>query len=334
MSELKPPALARIEFTTLDPKLFVALARPPHKEGGAWSFCTRYEDAVSAPFPCEGKKGISVWAGPLAALKEPKARLLWELERRRGRPTLLVVTSQKGRSFMRSYREVASLLADPGLVPWSFLRRSGQGWDSLDFLSSGDSDFMKGANPRLKRLKQAGWESVVDRLAMIDPQLKAEYFETLELRREVVSRACLQAFHQLKLSPMVGIAGEGLSAESLYDLLCEPLLASLMAASPGLERPPEGRWLLLSHRQAGAELLFFGHRTTPLRVGQILSGSQQERAELAVAEVKQHLVGPEGSSEDHFCWVRVDWRYPPGREIPTLWQEKSVLVAGAEGTHS
>ena len=69
----------RLELTIFEPKL--------HREKAVWSsssrstllFCTRYEDAVSPPFPAEGKQGVSVWVGPVSAFKDPKARLLWEL---------------------------------------------------------------------------------------------------------------------------------------------------------------------------------------------------------------------------------------------------------------
>jgi hypothetical protein len=318
--------------TVLDGKLFREKAEWPSGIRSTLLFCTRYEDAVAPPFPAEGKKGLSVWVGPLAAFKDPKARLLWELEKRRKRPTLVVLTSQKGRSFLRSYREVGTLLGDTSIAPASFLRRRGQQWDSLDFFSAGDSDFMGGANPRLKRLKQAGWESMVDRVALLDAAIKTEYFETLQVPRERLIAAAVLAYRQLKLSLLVGIAGECLTRESLFSLLGEPFLQGVISQVKGQAPPQEGSWLLLSHRQAGSELLFYGNGAPALEVGQIMLGQipDKGKAELAVAEIKQ-VLRPDRDPEaaEVFCWARVDWRYPPEREIPTLWKQKSALSAGS-----
>lgn len=329
----------RLELTIFEPKL--------HREKAVWSsssrstllFCTRYEDAVSPPFPAEGKQGVSVWVGPVSAFKDPKARLLWELEKRRKRPTVVVLTSQKGRSFLRAYREVASLLGDTALVPMSFLRRSGKGWDSLDFFSPGDSSFMEGANPRLKRLKQAGWEYLVDGACMSDPAVKREYFESLGLPRERLLEATGEAFRQLKMSPLIGIAGEGLSQESLYGLLEEPLLRRVLDQAEGQEPPPAGEWLLLAHSGSGSELSLLGHGVTVPKVGTILNGIEKSgkgraelavSSELAVSEVCQTLRdGSESDGGAIFCRVKVDWRYPPDREIPTKWKEKTSSLAGS-----
>ena len=323
----------RIELTVLDPRLFRDKAEWPSGKRSRLLFCTRYEDAVTPPFPAEGKKGLSVWVGPLEAFKEPKVRLLWELEKRRKRPTIVVLTAQKGRSFMRAYRQVSSLLGDTSIAPVAFLRRRGQEWDSLDFFSAGDAAFMEGANPRLKRLKQAGWENVVDRVAMIDPALKAEYFETLTLSREALITASTLGFRQLKFSPLLGIAGECLTRESLYGLFDEALLGSILDQVKGQAPPAAGDWLLLAHREGGSQLLFYGNETEAIKVGQIMKGQvagQTAQSELAVAEIKQVLhPAREPRDGESFCWVRVDWRYPPEREIPTIWKEKSALSAGS-----
>lgn len=326
----------RIELTVLDPKLFREAAEWPSAGRSTLLFCTRYEDAVAPPFPAEGKKGLSVWVGPLSAFKEPKARLLWELEKRRKRPTVLVLTGQKGRSFLRSYRELCTLLGDTAIAPGSFLRRRGQQeWDSLDFLSSGDSAFMEGANPRLKRLKQAGWEYLVDRVAQLDPDVKREYFETLHIEREALIASATLRFRQLKLSPLVGIAGESLTQDSLFGLLKEPLLRGILEQVKGQAPPAPGEWLLLSHRSGGSELLFYGNGTEPLKVGQIMRGQVEKgKSELAVAEVLQVLHPKrEPRGDEVFCRARVDWRYPPDREIPTLWKQKSALPAGSNPIH-
>lgn len=321
----------RLEFTVLEPKLFREKAVWVSGPRSTLLFCTRYEDAISAPFPAEGKRGVSIWVGPLSAFKDPKARLLWELEKRRKRPTMVVLTAQKGRAFMRGYRQVSSLLGNTSVVPASFLRRRGKGWDSLDFFSPGDSSFMEGANPRLKRLKQAGWEYLVDGVCLTDPVMKAEYFENLRLPRESLMQSFAQGFRQLKLSPLIGVAGEGLSQESLFGLLEEPLLRGFLDQVEGQPEPPEGEWLLLAHAKAGAELSLLGHGVEAPKVGTILSGvASKGRAELAVSEVCQTL-RPDGeqSEKDLFCRVKVDWRYPPDREIPTRWVQKNSSSAGS-----
>ena len=323
----------RIELTVLDPKLFREKAEWPSGKRSTLLFCTRYEDAVAPPFPAEGKKGLSVWVGPLSAFKEPKARLLWELEKRRKRPTMVVLTAQKGRSFLRSFREVGTLLGDTSIAPASFLRRRGQEWDSLDFLSAGDSAFMTGANPRLRRLKQAGWESLVDRVAQIDPDIKAEYFETLEVSRETLIASATLGFRQLKLSPLVGIAGECLTKECLFGLFEEPLLRGIVNQVKGQAPPAVGDWLLLGHRDGGAQILFYGNAAEPLAVGQIMRGQVNEKvakSEFAVSAIKQSLApARDFEGPETFCWVAVDWRYPPEREVPTLWKQKSALSAGS-----
>lgn len=317
----------------LDPKLFREKAEWPLGKRSRLLFCTRYEDAVIPPFPAEGKKGLSVWVGPLQAFKEPKARLLWELEKRRKRPTVVVLTAQKGRSFMRAFREVGTLLGDTSIAPICFLRRRGQEWDSLDFFSAGDSAFMAGANPRLKRLKQAGWENLVDRTCLIDPAVKSQYFETLAIPRETLIAAATLGFRQLKLSPLLGVAGECLTRDSLFSLFDEPLFGSILDQVKGQAAPAPGDWLLLAHREAGTQLLFYGNGTEPMRVGQIMRGQvagQTAKSELAVAEIKQ-TAHPQRDSQaaEVFCWVRVDWRYPPERLIPTVWKEKSAMSAGS-----
>lgn len=319
--------LQRIELTLFDPKLSRDKAEWPGGERPTVLYCTRYQDAVAPPFPAEGKKGISVWVGSLEALKEPKARLLWELEKRRKRPTVLVLTGQKGRSFMRATREIGSVLSDSAITPMSFLRRRGKEWDSLDFFSAGDSPFMEGANPRLKRLKQSGWESMVDRAAMIDPAIKEEYFQSLHIEREQLIAAASVGFRKLELAPLVGVAGECLTQDSLYSLFEEPLLRGILQGVEGPTPATLGEWLLLTHRAGGAEVLFMGRGTGPMQAGKILVAGTA-RSEFAVAEVKQALA-PTGSGADelHFSWVKVDWRYPPDREIPTVWREKSASAS-------
>ena len=323
----------RVELTLFEPRLFREKALWVERARPRLLYCSRYEDAVSPPFPAEGKRGLSIWAGPLAAFKDPKARLLWELEKRRKRPTIVVLTAQKGRSFMRAYREVSSLLADTALVPTSFLRKRGKGWDSLDFFSPGDSSFMEGANPRLKRLKQMGWEYLVDGVCQTDPVAKAEYFESLRFPRESLIAGLTSGLRQLRLSPVVGIAGEGLNQESLFSLLDEPMLDRIVEQVKGQSPPPQGEWLLLAHSNAGAELSLLGNGVEELKVGSILSGvtSAKGKAEFAVSEIAQiGYPAGEGGKTSPFCRVKVDWRYPPDREIPTRWVQKNASLAGSD----
>jgi hypothetical protein len=337
-TEVASQLTLRIEWTVLDPKLFRERAEWPTERRSRLLFCSRYEEAVNPPFPAEGKKGLSVWVGPLSAFKEPKARLLWELEKRRKRPTVVVLTAQKGRSFMRALRELASLLGDTYIAPLSLMRRRGANqWDSLDFFSAGDSAYMEGANPRLKRLKQAGWETLVDRLGLLDGELKREYFDSLTVSREKLLAATAAQLRARKLSAVIGVAGECLTRDSLYGLLDDPLLAGILDQVHGQAPPPEGHWLLLGHRTGANEVLLYGHSVEPLREGEIVhsqSSGAGRPSELAVAEVKQQLQ-PAGmtDSAEQFCWARVDWRYPPEREIPTLWKQKSASSAGSNPAH-
>ncbi len=322
----------RLELTVLDAKLFREKAVWVKGDRPTLLFCTRYEDAVNPPFPVEGKAGVSIWVGPLQAFKEPKARLLWELEKRRKRPRVVILTGQKGRSFLRAYREIGSTLSDTSLVPASFVRRSGKGWDSLDFFSAGDSPFMEGANPRLKRLKQAGWEYLVDGVCLFDSAVKTEYFEALRVSRETLQASAAHGFADLKLSPLIGVAGEGLNKESLLSLLEEPLLHGLFEQTKMQNSPDVGEWLLLTHSLGGNELTLLGHQVEPLRAGTILSSVTEQKkgqGEFAVSSVTQTLESDLSSSEKSLvCRVKVDWRYPPDREIPTRWKQKSASSAG------
>lgn len=302
-------------------------------------FSTAYDDAIATPFPTEGKAGLSVWVGPLSAFHGPKVRLLWELEQRRGRFTAVVLTEQNGRTFMRAYREMGGLLGASYLAPYSFLRRRGRVWDSLDFFSSGRSPFMEGANPRLKRLKQAGWEYLVDRVALVDRQVKATYFETLAVTREDLQRAAALAFSERKLSPLIGVAGSGVTKETLYSLLQEPLLCDqILKALPATSTPNAGCWCLLSHHQGGSQLLFYGQGVEPLEVGMVMASEAGARGAserslmiadvLVVTEVLEQLVRGEAEAFERFFLVSVAWHRPPGREIPIFWRQTSALPGG------
>ncbi len=326
----------RIELTVLDAKLFREAAEWPQGVRSRLLFCTKYEDAIAPPWPSDGKQGLSVWVGPLAAFKDPKVRLLWELEKRRKRSTIVVLTSQKGRAFLRSYREMGTLLSDTTLAPFSFVRRRGREWDSLDFFSPGDSPFMEGAKPRLKRLKQAAWEYLVDTLAMVDPEIKKEYFETLNIERNVLLQATTEALRRRQLSPLVGIAGECLNKECLFGLLEEPLLAGVIDALKGQPAPPPSEFLLLAKRSMGEELLLFGDGSAKLEVGQILQGAVNRTGtanEFAVSQILQELSSSEVAGSERMYRVKVDWRYSPDREISSVWKLKSVRPAGSDPTH-
>lgn len=326
----------RIELTVLDAKLFREAAEWPEGVRSRLLYCTKYEDAIAPPWPSDGKKGLSVWVGPLSAFKDPKAGLLWELEKRRQRSTIVVLTSQKGRAFLRSYRQMGTLLSDTTLAPFSFVRRRGQEWDSLDFFSPGDSPFMDGAKPRLKRLKQAAWEYLVDTLAMVNPDIKRQYFETLNIEREVLLKATTEALGRRQLSPLIGIAGECLNKESLFGLLEEPLLAGVINDLKGQAAPPPSEFLLLAKRRTGEELLLLGDGTTKLEVGQILQGAVNKKGaanEFAVGQVLQELSPNDNSGAERMYRVKVDWRYSPDREISSVWKLKSVPSAGSNPVH-
>lgn len=325
----------RIEFTLLDEKLLSPSACWQEGEPGLLYFCTSYEDAISPPFPIEGKDGISIWVGPLKAFHHPRARLLWELEKKRKRPAAIVLTEQKGRSFMRSYREVGSVLGDQLIAPLCFLRRRGKLWDSLDFCSAGGTSFMDGADIRLKRLKQAGWEYLVDRICLNNKAIKEEYFSNLFIARARLIQASALHFSQLKLSPLMGIAGMGINKGTIFSLLSEPLIAQqLIAPITPSKNPDKGKWLFLSHRQQGSLLVLLGSDAKSLAVGDVLKSSPADKApssskalslksaEFAVAEVRENIRLASVKEEEwmDYCEVRVDWRYPPGREIPTLWE--------------
>ena len=102
-------------------------------------YCTSYQDAVSPPFPDDGKRGLSIYVGKLRQFRQPEVALLWALEKKRGRARVVVVTDLRGKDFIPAYRELGSCLGDPHLAPLNFLRRRKDKWDTLDFFSCGRS---------------------------------------------------------------------------------------------------------------------------------------------------------------------------------------------------
>lgn len=316
---------ARVEFTVLDDKLFSEkLATAPDS---GLVYATPYRDAVEAPFPAEGKRGLAVYVGGLKSFSEPKARLIWELEKRRGRPTVLVLASLRGRNYLRSVRELETELADPRLVPACFLRRRGNVWDSVDSFSPGESDSMKGAHLRVKRMKQAAWEHLVDRLTTVDESIKDQYFRDLYVDRESLLEAASRAIADLRCSPVVGMAGECLNRKNLFSLLEQPIVARLTSqvAQPAL---PLDTWVYLGKRDSARELILCCTGNSLPHPGVIFrAGDEAEPSEFAVGEVIQSL---KFKGSGLACRLKVTWRYPPGREIPTLWRQKTALTAGAD----
>lgn len=326
----------RVELTILDEKLLRDDLQFHAKPAAHLLYATPYEQAVTPPFPVEGKRGLSLFIGRLEQFRQAEVPLLWELERKRGRPRMAVVTNLRGKGFAPAVRELESSLGDPMLTPISFLRRRGKTWDSLDFFSSGDSESMKGAAPRLKRLKQRGWESVVDHLAFTDPKIKAEYFQSLHVDRPVLQEAFLEGLVAGRVSAMVGIAGQCLQKEHLALLLQEEINQRILQACQlRQEFQMAGHWHFLSKRSGAEELILMAPGEKWLDVGQVLSakGPDSSESEFLVAKTLQRLqISVSGS--DYTCIrVRVEWRYRPDREIPVIWTQNSISPAGSRALH-
>lgn len=322
----------RVEITCFEEKLFRKKIFWRGEDKESLVYCTESVDALNPPFPAEGKSGISILVGSLASLREPKVRMLWELERRRGRPSLVIVTRLKGKRFLSSVQEVEVALGSSRISPVGFLRRRGNVWDVLDFYSGGDSDAFKQAKLRLRRLKQAGWELLVDRAAAVDDQLRGSYFETLDTQREQVRESVRRGFHGLQLSPMLGVAGECLNADHWDSLLETGLVKSLLECTRPLPAEPavENQWTLLGKRGLGRELLLLGSSQSGLRPGQIfrsVTPALESGSEFAVAKIRDSLVDEKLGTRA--VRVEVDWRYPPEREIATNWHGEYSALAGS-----
>lgn len=329
-----PPQPLRVELTLLDERLYEKQALFFCEPTPHLLYSTLYKDAVSTPFPNEGKIGLSVFIGTREQFRLPKVPLLWQLEKRRGRQRLAVVTNLRGKEFIPAYRELEGSLTEPLLAPVSFLRRRGSHWDSLDFFSSGWSPTMEGAAPRLRRLKQYGWEMLVDRLSVVDPSIKELYFETLFVERPMLQQALVDRFQRGDLSLMVGIAGNCLQTEHLPILFKEAfnarLLSSLIEESTSL--PALQEWIYLGKRDSARELLLFAHGDRALQKGDVLVGqdpSETRSSELFVSDILQHLPMEFAGQIHTVCRVAVEWRYKPAHQIPVAWQQISTTTAGA-----
>lgn len=326
--------LLRVELTTLDPKLFRSEVKfftdpVPHL-----LYCTPYEDAVSPPFPEDGKSGLSVLLGRREQFRKVEVPLLWELEKKRGRARMAVLTNLRGREFIPAFYDLESSLSETRLAPISFLRRRNQTWDSLDFFSSGGSESMQGAAARLKRLKQRGWELVVDRLALADPEIKELYFETLHVDRGLLQESLLKNLGEARITTLVGIAGQCLQREHLPLFFHEEMNVRILktlyqSTSPA---PSSENWTFLAKRDSAKELLLLSLGERWLAEGEILVGEssgESRSSELAVGKVLQRLVAKLEETSYTVMRVKVDWRYRPARQIPTVWKQISTLPAGS-----
>lgn len=313
----------RVEFTVLDDKLLTEKLASPSGEFPSLVHSIRYSDASNPPFPEDGKEGLAVYVGRLESFSQPKVRLLWELEKRRGRATMIVVTSLRGRGFIPAMQTLETELADQFLVPVCFLRRRKKSWDSIDAFSPGESPSMEGAHIRIKRLKQRAWEELVDRLTLVNESIKETYFRDLHVARETLLAAMAQATASRSCSPVVGTAGECLNSKNLFSLLQQPQVAQLIGSIPRSVPDPDGRWLFLGKR-GDEELILWSNGNQRLKEGVVLSAE----GEFAVAKIRQRIdLGGELGSAYR---LKVDWRYPPGREISSLWGQKAALPAGAD----
>lgn len=326
----------RVEFTILDGKLHREEFSIEVDPAVHLFFSTLYEDAVSAPFPDEGKQGLSIFMGRSEQFLKVEVPLLWNLEKKRGRQRMAVVTNLQGKGFAPAFRKLESSLGDSLLVPLAFLRRRGEQWDSLDFFSSGHSKSMEGAAPRLKRLKQRGWEQVVDCLAMTDPAIKELYFETLHVERPMLQEAFLDGFAAGRVSAMVGIAGQCLQKQHLGLFLQETMMRrvieKLASSTTGTGEVSEC-WHYLSKRRSAKELLLMARGEKWLDIGHVLKGASRadkKGSEFQVSRLLQRQQVTVG--DDIFTVVRVavDWRYPPHREIPVKWAQNSTSPAGSQ----
>ena len=324
----------RVELTVLDEKLYRKEFEFIRSPSPHLLFSTRYEDAVSAPFSKDGKKGISVFIGRAEHFEHDKAASLWNLEKERGRIRLAVITNLKGKGFLPAFTSLEDSLKDPLLVPISFLRRRGTEWDYLDFFSSGAASVMNGAAARLKRLKQRGWEILVDRLALTDPEIKALYFETLQVERGHLKQAFLEGLVQGRISAVLGVAGQCLQKEHLQSFLSSGMNARILeAASPqNASRPPSEKWFFLSKSSEATELVMLSYGERWIREGDVLtgelSGSERENEFLVSKVVQRQQIDIGGSIWTCFR-LAVHWRYKASCEIPTVWTQKNTSPAGS-----
>ena len=324
----------RVELTILDDKLYRESIKFYSSPTPHLLYATPYKDAVSPPFPDAGKSGVAVLVGRREQFRQPEVPLLWELEKKRGRPRLAVLTNLRGKEFGPAFRELAGSLAEPNLAPVSFLRRRGKVWDSLDFFSAGDSPSMEGAAPRLKRLKQRGWENLVDRLSMVNESVRQAYFEELFVERDALQDSLVDSFSTGKIGCMIGIAGQCLQKEHLPLFFRETLNARLLAAHHQTFGPIERdeHWTFLAKRDSAKELLLLSPGEQTLKKGDVLVGStpdEERPSELLVEEVAQSLKVNVGQAIHTAVRVAVEWRYRPVREIPVFWKQNCNFPAGA-----
>jgi hypothetical protein len=327
-----------VEFTILEGKLHRQELKFNESPVPHLLYSTRYDDAVSMPFPEEGKRGLSIFVGRAEQFLKSEVPLLWELEKKRGRQRMVVITNLRGKGFIPAYRRLQSCLGDPLLVPISFLRRRGQDWESLDFFSHGDSKSMQGAAPRLKRLKQRGWELVADRLSLTDSEIKREYFENLHVERPDLQAAFVDGMAQRRVSAVVGIAGQCLQGEHLGLLLKEEMNARILASIYALSqaREPSVGWRFLAKRGGAQKLILLSQGEHWLEAGDIMTGkstSGGRDSELLVQKVFQRLLFQVGEQNYTVVRISVDWRYRPDREIPVYWKQNSTSPAGSEAVH-
>lgn len=325
----------RVEFTVLDGKLYREEITVCAEPSTHLLFTTFYEDAVSAPFPDQGKQGLSIFVGRAEQYLKTEVPLLWSLEKKRGRQRLAVVTNLQGKGFAPALRKLESCLGDSLLVPMSFIRRRGETWDSLDFFSSGSSKSMQGAAPRLKRLKQRGWEYVAERLALTDPEIKEKYFETLHVERAELQEAFLEGFAAGRVSALVGIAGQCLQKQHLNLFLEEPMMRRIVERLAAATSPaaPSLQWQYLAKRNSAKELLLLAQGDRWLEGGQVLRGVSQGdkvKKEFQIAKILQRRQFNVGASPYTVVRVVVDWRYPPDRQIPVGWSQNSTSPAGSD----
>jgi len=322
-----------VEFTILDGKLHREELQFNRQPSPHILYSTLYEDAVSKPFPDRGKEGLSIFVGRAEQFLKSEVPLLWQLEKKRGRQRMVVVTNLRGNGFVPAFRKVESSLGDPLLVPVSFLRRRGKRWDSLDFFSHGTSRSMEGAAPRLKRLKQRGWELVADRLSQTDRAIKSKYFETLELERGEMQASFLDGLANCRLSAMVGIAGQCLQKQHLGGLLQEDLLSQILVATQAAAAPvANSGWRFLSKRRSAAELLLAAEGEQWVEEGSTLVGQAlkgERKSEFCVSKILQRLQCEFQGKFFTLIRVNVDWRYRPVSEIPVYWTQNSTSPAGS-----
>ena len=328
----------RVELTVLDRNLHRKELKFYSSPVPHLLYSTPYEDAVSPPFPVTGKAGIAVFVGRREQFRQVEVPLLWELEKTRGRARMAVLTNLRGKEFGPAYRELESSLVEPHLAPVSFLRRRGKKWDSLDFFSNGSSPSMKGAAPRLQRLKQRGWEALVDRLAQVDPEIRELYFETLHVERPELQDALIRNFVTGNVSIMTGIAGQCLKKEHFPLFFREEMNKRLLTAYHQFFDPPgESKcWTFLGKRDSAKELLLLIEGEQWLERGEVLVGDNpgEDRAsELIVDDVIQRLQVSVGSTTHTVTRVQVEWRYRPAREIPVYWKQNSTYAAGTAASH-